>query len=98
MLRTTIEYGQIYLSFYLSSCQLSICFTLYLLLVLSGEKQFFFIPCIIPETTILLFGGHNLDNVRYNDDIVLRANTERKPQKLLQNAAKESEKKGIKIN
>lgn len=44
-----------------------------------------------------IIGGHNLKNIRYTDDTVLIADTERKLQNLLQKVAKESEKKGLSI-
>lgn len=42
--------------------------------------------------------GHNLNNIRYEDDTVLIADMERKLQKLLQKVVKESDKKGQSIN
>ncbi len=56
---------------------------------------------ILRELEILpgfIIGGHNLNNIRYADDTVLIADTEKKLQNLLQKVAKESEKKGLSIN
>ncbi|MGX9987587.1 reverse transcriptase domain-containing protein [Soonwooa purpurea] len=45
-----------------------------------------------------IIGGHNLNNIRYADDTVLIADTEKKLQELLQKVAKESAGKGLSIN
>lgn len=56
---------------------------------------------ILRELEVLsryIIGSHNLHNIRYADDTVLIADTQRKLLELLQKIVKESEKKGLNIN
>ena len=52
----------------------------------------------IQDQAGILIGGHNLNNIRYADDIVLIADSEENLQKILDKVVSESESKGLSIN